>query len=493
MRTTLIVAGLVAAATFVTWPSFATLFALWSNIPDYEHGLPLAAIAASWVFIAARQVHGIPLRPSWVGSLLLAGALFVWLVAHAANSQFGHQLLAPAVIWSTVLAATGWRIARDFVAPVAFLYFTIPVWDYAVPVLQWMSVEATEAVLGIAGVPVVVREYTVTIPSGTFQIVEGCSGKRYFMVTLAVACLAAKVSHLRGARALAFVLASGALAVFANWIRIVVVIYAGYVTEMQHYLVAVEHKTFGNAVFVVLLLVVFLLARVVAPPQPAALPPGAQLPAAGARSNGLPWRAAVPVVLLAVAFGIEQARAAAEMQPPTLGPLPFTAERWQGPLPAAPQWQPKFLGASAERRAAYASEGGTVELYVNAYGVQRQGAELVFYGNSLLSPGEWSRPWPLRQGTVAAGAAPPLLTMEAIGPDGGVWMIAHAYQVGATQTRHEHVAQLLYGVRSLIGAVPSGMVALASRCSSNCDAARALVESFWGEMSTQIRAMWPSN
>jgi exosortase/archaeosortase family protein len=45
----------------------------------------------------------------------------------------------------------------------------------------------------------------------------------------------------------------------ANWIRVYVIIVAGYVTDMQHYLVQVDHLAFGWAVFSVAFLPVLWL------------------------------------------------------------------------------------------------------------------------------------------------------------------------------------------------------------------------------------------
>jgi transmembrane exosortase EpsH len=47
------------------------------------------------------------------------------------------------------------------------------------------------------GVPTQVEGHHVTIPSGHFSIVEGCSGKRYLMISLAFATLAAAIEQLR--------------------------------------------------------------------------------------------------------------------------------------------------------------------------------------------------------------------------------------------------------------------------------------------------------
>ena len=490
----LVIPGVVLAALLVVWPSLASLADLWRDIKDYEHGALIALIALAWLGLVVRDGLPGPARVSPLGCLLLAGALLAWLVAFNANSLIAHQLLAPAVLWLALYAATGWRVAVLLAGPVGFLYFATPVWDYFVPVLQQLSVLATESLLALVGVPAVVREYTVSIPEGTFRIVEGCSGKRYFMVTLAMSVLAGTVNGLRGWRFPAFVVASALLAMLANYLRIVAVIYAGHVSNMQHYLVAVEHKTLGHVIFAVLLVAVFLLARWLAPATAPAAGQSGGAAAPGAdhgRSAGVqsPWPLLAPLVLLLVTFALVQTRAAATLEAPVLGPLPLVAAGWQGPLPAKSGWMPRYVAVADERRAAYSSAGGTVELYVNVYGRQRQGEELIYYGNSLLAPGVWTRGWPRVSTRLVPTSAPVLLGFEAQAADGRRWFIAHAFDVGGRLTTSELVAQLLYGLRSITGSVPAGVFAMAALCNTNCEAAQALVESFWDDMSGTVRAL----
>lgn len=479
-----------AAAASVLWPSLESLHEIWQQIHDYRHGYLIAAVAAGWFGLTVRGLWRAPARPSLAGSALLGAALLLWLIALNANSLMLHQLLVPVIVWAAVLAAAGWRAARRALLPVAFLYFAIPIWEHALPVLQRMSVLATETLLALLGVPAEVREYKVTIPEGTFRIVEGCSGKRYFMVTLAIAVLAASVNHLRQWRFLAFVAVCGVLALVANWVRIVIVIYAGHVTDMQHYLVAVEHVTFGNAVFAVLLLIVFLLARLASRgAQPADATAASASGSAGQLPDGsVTWCTTVPLALLLATLGLAHVRANATPAAVDLGSLPLATGTWQGPLPPQPAWQPAYREPDAERRAAYTSEAGAVEVYANGYAEQRQGRELVSHGNTLLAPGAWERVWPP---TITRIAPPPfgLAAFEARSADGSLWLIAYTFKIGSWITSSGVLAQLAYGAQSLLGPAPAGVIALAVRCEKNCEAARALAAAFWDDMSGPLLAI----
>lgn len=481
----------ILVAGIATWPALRSLAAFWSGILDYEHGYVIAALAVIWLarilWRSAAQVR----RPSGPATALLAMALLAWLVALRSSFDIVYQLLWPAILWLSVWACCGWPLARQLIPPVIFLYFAIPVWDYTVPVLQRLSIFCSEHLLGLLGVPARVSEYRVTIPEGTFAIIEGCSGKRYFIVTLAVAWLAVAMYRLTGWRALMFLASSALLAMVTNWIRIAIVIYAGHVSNMHSYLVAVEHLTLGNVMFVVLLALVLLLGRWLAGSVhrvPVAQPaPLAKDGAAGAW--GLPPIAAlVPLALLLLSSAVAGSRASSPVS--ALGPLPVVADRWQGPLPPDSSWHPHFAGADVERRARYVANG-TVELYVSFFATQQNGRELIRYGNDLIAPDDWSSVWSAGADTITTKNGT-IASTRMNAPDGTMWLLSYVYIVGQHAFRFATLAKLAYGWQSLMGSAPSGVIAVASPCRMrNCDRTRMLVTDFWDNLGSEFRAMMP--
>ena len=111
------------------------------------------------------------------------------------------------------------------------------------------------------GVATQVDGHSVTIPEGTFSIVEGCSGKRYMVIGLAFATMAGVTHDVRGRGRIILLATATLAALVTNWLRVVVVIYVGHVSNMQNYLVAREHLSFGYALFIPLMAVIFLVAR----------------------------------------------------------------------------------------------------------------------------------------------------------------------------------------------------------------------------------------
>lgn len=495
LRVVSLVALAVAAVSAALWPAAASIVANWVEVRDYQHGFLIAPVALAWLAAAAWRQRAEPLRPAPAALAPLAIALLAWLVALRAHSDIAMEALFPLVAWLAIHAAAGWKIGREVAAPLAYLYFAIPVWEFLLPTLQWLSVQVTEAMLGLVGIPAQVEEYLVTLPAGSFEIIEGCSGKRFFVVALAVSVIAGLIRQLRGWRLAALVAAGGLLALVANWVRIFVVIVAGHASDMQHYLVAVEHQTFGNVVFAILLVAIYVAAVIAARRAPAGQP---QVPSLAARAPGAAERApplaAAPFLLLGVAAVAVQLPAQAAENSAVIAPLPVAAGAWQGPLPAVATWSPQFVGPDAERRVSYRrADGGGVQLYLNFYRSQEPGKELVYFRNDLLAPGPWLRSWPQRLEELEIADAPSLATIEARSPLGERWLLAYVYKVGSWTALRAPVAQASYGLQSLLHPVPSGIIALTVQCAENCQEARALVRLFWQDMSSSILGMIPDH
>lgn len=463
-------------------PTLRGLFHTWSTMYDYHHGFVVAAVAVAWLIHVRRRIDASPVRAVPWALPALAVAVLAWMVTYRGNSELLQQMLLPVVLQLAVLSALGWSIARVTLAPLAYLYFGIPIWENFQPLLQGLTTWVAEHTLLLLGVPTTVDGHQVTIPAGTFSIVEGCSGKRYLMIALAFATIAGVMHELRARAMTILFVATTVLALVTNWARVVTVIYAGHATNMQHYLVAVEHKTFGYVLFIPLLVVIVLIARRLRSPDSASADSG-RASERVMQASPTTWAATAALLVVPLLLPANESGAAAGSV--TLGSLPVLTGTWQGPLPANAQWQPVFVNALAERRAAYTSSAGRVEVHYNVYGAQAPGHELVYFGNSVAPADHWTV-----VGHSPALAGGPSVTI-ARDAQGERWVIAQLLSVGGAVTAQPAMAQILYGMRALLRPVPSGSLAFAAPCKPDCATAQQAVLDFWTGNGAQFANLIP--
>jgi EpsI family protein len=474
------IVGVLATAMCVCmWPTWAALAKIWSTMADYAHGPVVAVGVAAWLIALRDDIDAQPVRPALWALAPLGLSIVLWLIARQGASELLQQALLPLIALTAVLAALGGHVLRVVLAPLAALYLAIPVWEPFVPLLQWMTTQIAEHLLGWLGVPTIVEGNNVTIPAGRFTVAEGCSGKRYLLIGLTFAAALGALQRLRLSRFALLAVASVGIALLVNWLRVVTIIYAGQASNMQHYLVATEHVSLGYALFAPLLLAILYVGRrlgrnATAPTGPGVTPP--------ARASIAAW--AAPLALIVVPI-IGSAAHSPDLDPPTLGRLPILTGAWQGPLPPAAVWEPRFAEAVAEMRAAYAQDGRRIDVYVNVYGEQTQGRELIHFTNSTTPADRWPS-----VSTVDGDES--LQTLIAQHSPGQRWMIAQTYVVGGRATSSQLFAQMLYGAHALLRPAPAGVVALATPCTPDCDAARAAIDDFRAAHGGAVAALIPT-
>jgi exosortase A len=456
----------------IYWPSAVSLLQLWGDTErtTYTHGYIIAALAV-WLVIRRRdRLAAISWSPSIAASLLVLAAAFAWLVAVRAGIEVVHQLLLLALLWLSVWAVFGLRMAMELWPPIAYLIFAIPAWDHINFLLQEATVRAVTLLLWASAIPAYVDGNFVNLAAGVFEVAGGCSGIHFFIVSLALAALYGEVGRDPFKMRICLLALAATLALLANWLRVYIIVVAGHLTDMQHFLIRDGHYNFGWMVFAVMMVVFFLLARRFAPVAPQA--PVQPAPARPYASHGVGLAIAIACVVAVPTW--ELLRSVAPAALPSAGALlPRAPAGWsEVTAQSAPAWNPVFAEADRVERAAYANPAGVrVQVFIASYAWQRQNRELVASGNSLVGPGDEVV---LSTARAAGGAAREVVVR---GPQGRS-VIRYYYDIGGRRIDRGIVAQLWYGLGAIRREILSSVVAMRADCAADCDAARALLSEF---------------
>ena len=462
----------LAACVAACWPSFDVLVAYWNDTRamGMTHGWLIAAIVA-WLLWRKRRLDGSG-AACWPCLAAMLVLWFAWLVALRAGLQIVHLVLLPPIAWLAIAGAVGTGVARRFTYPLGYFYFAIPVWGSITPPLQWLTVYAVRFMLRATGVPAYFQGNVVQIPEGHFEIVGGCSGLHYFLVSLAVASLYSHIHRDPPRRHLTIVAIAGVAAILLNWIRVYTVIVSGHLTDMQSFLVRVDHYWFGWVLFgVAMTIALWVAGRVLPAAEPVTPDAAAMQPVAGLRWAGVTTVLGVLAVLGLSVQVVGRADGAATA-PDVAGPLLAAGylQSANNPVPGTELinsvpgtyfgtyfWQPRFKGATQEFHGTTAD--GSTPVYVAVYASQRQGAELGYYRNSIAGP---------LLVEVASGSRNGIAWTTAEDRQQDRWLIGSVYSVDGRTFTDPTLAQVYYALRSIGGAVPSAVVGVAARCETDC-------------------------
>jgi EpsI family protein len=373
------------------------------------------------------------------------------------------------------------------VLPLGYLYFAIPLWDLALQPLQNLTVAVVSTWIRIVSVPAFIDGNLIHLPSGNFEVMEGCAGLRYAIVALALAAFAGLVHHRRWPPRAVLLLSAFALALLGNWVRVFVIVVVGYVSEMQHFLVADDHILFGWAVFLVFMLPLFFIERRL-DAKYAAASPETDVATAAARHSGHGAIYASCVLLAVAIWGNLQV--AASGQPPS-APTSMTLPSIDGWNRAA-VWQdmrrPRFFGAAAEAAGWYIDAGVRVGVYVAQYDVQRQAAEVIFSqnrpaGESAVAHEDRTLRVPTRDGREM-----PFRELSVANRDGTARLVWIAMRVAGTPVVNGLAAKGLQLLGALRGRRDAQVLVLTAQCSADCGDARAALMRYAGAAADPLFA-----
>lgn len=471
--------GLLAWAIAACWPSAAVLGTIWMDV-DHAHGYVVAA-AAFWLIFRERQA--INTAPARVSLLAFVGLLIVglaWAVTWRAGLQALHLVLLPVMMGLAVYAAFGFAVASRLVFPLGYLYLGLPVWEIFGGTLQWLTVRVTDVILQLVGIPAHVEGNFVHLTDGIFEVASGCSGLHFFIVGLALAALLGELEKQSLFRRAALIALMTALAMVANWIRVVVIVIAGYATHMQHYLVR-KHTGFGWIVFTVVVALFLWMSRKMLSPVVAqsAAPDSSRQPV-----RPLPYAAAALILAIPLAASLITSVRESAPRPKIAIQLPPGTGAWhRASLAGATTWRPVFKGDPARSYVTYDDgQGHQIEAFGVVYTIQRQGAELVGFDNSLL--GSMQTEGATQVVRLPFGRFQEVETTDSRGSRSLVW---YAYDIAGQTFANPLLSQFWYGATSILTERASALFAFRAKCAVGCDSARDTLTRFSSDMTPEVR------
>jgi exosortase len=223
-RSVAIACVLAAAVVWVFGGILSSLARQWASDDNYSHGFFVVPLALFFAWERRAALLEAPHRPSVFGLFLIAGSLVVLLAGLLGAELFLTRVSFVGVLAGITLFVWGRGHFRILAFPIAFLLLMIPlpaiVFNQLAFPLQLLASRAGEAVIGLAGIPVLREGNVLQLPTRTLEIVEACSGIRSLVSLITLAVVLGYFTERRtGARVL-IALAAIPIAILANAARV---------------------------------------------------------------------------------------------------------------------------------------------------------------------------------------------------------------------------------------------------------------------------------
>ncbi len=478
----------------VTLLSITLFFATWQSIVDiwvrsktFNHGFFIAPISIWLVWQQRHRLQNLSPRFSWPAIIAAACCGLAWLAADLVNVLVVKQFAVVGMLISGYWALLGNYITSKLLFPIGFLFFMVPVGESFIPPLMEYTATFTVTLLRLTGITVYREGFDFTLTSGSWSVIESCSGINSLISTITIGAVYAYLTFTRYWKRALFMLLCIAMPIIANGFRAYVIVIIGHLSDMK-LAVGFDHFLYGGVFFVLVMLILFYVGFLWRDtPQSEASEQAISQQTATAECSTVHLLSMLLVIGAIYSIWPAGATQLKNLQMhntdsglhdsiPSLNWLPADNPYWG--------WGPHFQGATYTVMTYFQNGTDLVGLYQANFGQETQGgAELVNSQHVLVDRIQQIRWRIIHQGAMQLpqNHRPPLFAEESILRSANTdLVILRWYQIGAENTANPYRAKLLQLLKRLTGdASPESLMLIMTAAPPNdYDAARARLKKF---------------
>jgi exosortase A len=456
-----------------------SIVAIWNSSETFAHGYVILPISL-WLIWRRRENFSLyPPVPYPPALLLLAVLGAGWLAAQLGEVQVVSQYTFVAMFPVAALALFGPRLAGSLAFPLLFLLFAVPFGEVFVAPLIQFTADFTVAAVRATGIPVLRSGTRFELPTGSWSVVEACSGVRYLISSITLGCLYAYLTYRSTLRRTLFIGLSVVVPIIANGLRAYMIVMIGHLSGME-LATGVDHIIYGWLFFGLVMFIMFWIGSFW---REDTTPPTASTAATGSASAfapGMPPRLTANVAAVLVLCAVWPA-AAMVGERVNHNPAPVQFAGVDVALPQAGEfadWKPAYLEPDARFHRVYQQDSLPVGLTVLYYRNQDREKSLISSLNRLAG---YKDPWhevdAASRSVTLAGR--PLVLREALmnGPQGKILVWSFKW-IGGHYTASDIAGKLWQaGAKAMLHG-DDGAAVLLSAPADDADAARAALQRF---------------
>lgn len=241
-----------AIAVLIFYPTWIRLAQAWLEFEQVlAHGL-----ATALIFIGLLLIHPPKSAPNHtqlkpyhlIGAILLVVTTLAWALLELVRIDTLAYLMLPAGVIAAAWALLGLPRTLSFLPYVLLLSLSLPVWADMVPALVDLASIVVGTWVSWFGMTALIEGNSITLPYGRLLIADGCSGIRYFAISILLAMMTSILNDYRWRDWLLTLVIAMTLALIANWVRITILVVVAYETDMQSDMLT-DHETMGWIVY----------------------------------------------------------------------------------------------------------------------------------------------------------------------------------------------------------------------------------------------------
>ncbi|MBI3369385.1 MAG: exosortase A [Burkholderiales bacterium] len=405
------------------WDTARGMVGIWSRSDTFAHAFVVPPISAWLIWRLRDRLAALQPRAEALWLLPMLGAALLALAGDLVVVRAASQFALVAMLVLAVPALCGTAVARTIFFPLCFLFFAVPIGEFLIPQFIVWTADFTVGALRLSGLPVYREGQQFIIPSGSWSVVEACSGVRYLIASFMVGVLFAYLNYRSPWRRVLFSVVSVIVPIVANWLRAYMIVMLGHLSG-NTIAVGADHLVYGWVLFGIVITALFMIgARWAEAPAEAESSASDQALVGSAGRFSSAWGVGLGVLLIAASpHWAMQRLGAGDLPGEPQFSLPASLAGWQASEGAGPAWRPTLANPSVSESRLYTdAQGRVVGLHVGYFRHQDDGRKLVSTLNHLVSPEdkEWNAVTALQRAVALPGRSLELRESELLATERG--------------------------------------------------------------------------
>lgn len=364
----------------------------WLRSETFTHGFLILPISLYLIWMNKKPLMNIaPATQLWALPLIALVA-FGWLLASLVDVLVFQQWAFVTLLILFVLLIFGWQVVKQLLFPLLYLYFMVPFGEQFITPMMNMTAHFVVSAIELTGIPIYSEGTFFTLPSGSWSVVEGCSGVRYLIASIALGTLYAYMTYTSYLKRSIFIAVSIVFPIVANWLRAFMIVMLGHFSDMK-LATGVDHIIYGWVFFGIVLFIMFWVGsywRDEEKTSDKTLPQSVKKEPA---SKVAIYLISAYLIIALAAFMDYRITQSLLNHSTQLSKIEVSdSPNWKKMDKQSIQWTPQFINPTLHYQQEYRIKNATgdmnnqqlVGLYIAYYAVQKQGSELINSQNIMI-------------------------------------------------------------------------------------------------------------
>jgi len=463
---------------------------VWTVNQTFTHGFLVLPLVVWLLWQRKSQILSSKPQPEPRAFLLLALLLSGWLVGSAVDVNIVQQFFMISIIITSIWIIAGRQVLRFIFMPLLFLYFAVPFGQVLIPPLMAFTADFTVAMVKMMGIPIYRDGLSFTLPSGSWSVVEECSGVRYLIASFLLGSIYAYLNYSSVKKRLLFILLSLLVPIIGNGLRAFGIVMIGHFSGMK-LAIGADHLLYGWVFFGFIIFLLFYIGSFWRDEEYllVAIKKDDETVSPVEEKNNSQLVYLVITLLCVGSFSIfanhieNEKQKQRTVQSADLN-LPDMFYGWKYDAERLLDWQPVIVNPDVKVSRGYYLKDDFVQLDIAYYQTQREGAEAISTSNKVTNP--YGGDWKLISSTVIMESGQYFTESELKYIDKKL-LIWSKYLVGAYETPSPYTAKILQAYNFITGGrLDASLLLITTPFDDTKEKTRQKLYNFWQNSAADI-------